>query len=144
MTTTIPEPVGLLANSADQLPSNGHEQSVCDRSHPPVSLKRNAAWVLAGNGTYAACQWMQVAVLAHAGTSRDVGRYALAFAIATPIFMLANLQLRSIQATDTARRYTLGHYVALRLVTCFLGLLAVLLIACLYSRSYEIALVTVL
>src|SRR5947199_1515086 len=72
----------------------------------PLTLKANAIWTVLGNGTYATAQWLQLALLARLGTPADVGRYAFATAIATPAFMLFNLQLRSVQATDSQGRYS--------------------------------------
>jgi O-antigen/teichoic acid export membrane protein len=45
-----------------------------------------------------------------------VGQLALAFAVAAPVQLLANLQLRSAQATDVGGRYRVEEYLALRLV----------------------------
>src|SRR5437867_237852 len=83
----------------------------------PLSLKRNTLWTMAGNTVYAASQWLQVAAIARLGSTLDVGHYAFALGLATPVFMLANLQLRPMQATDSLRRYTFGDYLGLRLVT---------------------------
>jgi len=41
-----------------------------------------------------------VSALAKLGNASMVGQYALALAIAAPVFMLTNLQLRAVQATD--------------------------------------------
>src|SRR6267142_2141166 len=86
-------------------------------SNAPLSLKRNAVWTLGGNAMYAASQWSQIAVIAHLGSALDIGHYAFALALSTPVFMLANLQLRQIQVTDSLRRRSFGDYLGLRLVT---------------------------
>src|SRR5213593_2959668 len=80
------------------------------------SLGVNFAWALAGNTVYAASQWGLIVILARLGDSTAVGRFALGLAIASPLLMLTNLQLRTVQATDVGARFRFGHYVALRLL----------------------------
>lgn len=82
-----------------------------------VSLKKNAIWTMLGNGFYAGTQWLQIAFVAHLGNSSELGYFALALGFCTPVFMLCNLQLRQLQATDACRQYAFGEYLALRLVT---------------------------
>lgn len=91
----------------------------------PRSLRVSFVWALAGNVCYAAAQWAAIVLLARRSDPAMVGRFALALAIASPILMLTNLQLRAVQATDTGGRYRLGHYVAMRLMGTTVFLLAV-------------------
>ncbi len=86
------------------------------------SLRRNFSWTLAGNVVYAACQWALLIVLAKLGPPETVGQFALALAVTAPVMLFANLQLAAVQATDAARAYRFGHYLALRLVTTALAL----------------------
>lgn len=80
------------------------------------SLRTTFAWTLVGNTIYAGCQWGMVACLAKLGSTSAVGQFALAFAITAPIFMLTNLFLRGIQATDARSEYTFQDYFTLRLL----------------------------
>lgn len=89
-------------------------------------LTRNFSWTFAGNVSVAAAQWLMVVVLAKRLGPEAVGQYALATAIATPVLLLANANLRPILATDAAREYSFGEYFALRLATT-VGAFAVLL-----------------
>jgi O-antigen/teichoic acid export membrane protein len=86
-------------------------------------------WTLAGNVVYAAAQWIVVVVLARFGTPAIVGQFALALAITSPILTLANLQLRTVLATDVNERFRYGHCLALRVLTVAGFLLAILAIA---------------
>jgi O-antigen/teichoic acid export membrane protein len=95
--------------------------------HRP-SLRRNISWTLAGNITYAGCQWGILIAIARLGSPEMVGQFALVMAVATPVFMFANLNLRYVQVTDVLDRYRPQDYVSLRLLTsacAFLVLLAV-------------------
>jgi len=78
------------------------------RKPKALSLPRNVTWSAVGNVTYAATQWGMLIILAKLGTPEMVGQYALGLAVTGPVFMLANLQLRVIQATDTRESHTFG------------------------------------
>ncbi len=91
----------------------------------PLSLRLNFWWAFAGNVIYAGCQWGMIAVLAKLGSPTAVGRFALGLAVTAPVFMLANLQLRTIQATDASREHPFGQYLALRLMTTAAALIVV-------------------
>ena len=93
-----------------------------------LSLRRNLAWSLAGNGVYAACQWMMLVVLARIGSPETVGLFALALAVTAPVFLFSNLKLRSVQATDVRGEYAFGDYLGLRLITAPLALVVVVAI----------------
>lgn len=79
-------------------------------------MRLNIAWTFVGNAVYAACLWGVISALSKLGSAADVGRFALASAVATPVLQLANLQLRSIVASDSRRTYAAGDYLALRLL----------------------------
>ncbi|MES2176527.1 MAG: hypothetical protein V4550_01585 [Gemmatimonadota bacterium] len=77
----------------------------------------NVAWAFGGNLIYAGCQWGMLIVLAKAGDPSFVGTYALALAIAAPVFNLSNLQLRGLQAADARGLYRFNEYLRLRILT---------------------------
>jgi O-antigen/teichoic acid export membrane protein len=99
-------------------PLAGARSSDDQHSKPrALSLPRNVAWSAVGNIAYAATQWGILIVLARLGTTEMVGQYALGLAVTGPVFMLANLQLRVIQATDIQEADKFGDHLALRLAT---------------------------
>jgi O-antigen/teichoic acid export membrane protein len=93
-----------------------------------LSLRANFSWTFAGNVVYAACQWGTLVVLVKLGTPVLVGQYALGVAIAAPVIMLAQLQLRSVIASDVRGDYRFGDYLAFRLVSTALAVFVVLAI----------------
>src|SRR5271166_684261 len=98
---------------------------------PEVSalpLRVSFSWTLAGNVIYAACQFGMLSVLAKLGSPSMVGQYALGLAITAPVFMLTNLQLRGVQATDARHEFEFADYFTLRLTATLLGTLVILLI----------------
>ena len=90
-----------------------------------LSLKRNFSWTLTGNVVYSGCQWATLILIARLGDPETVGRYSLGLAIAAPIIMFANLQLRSVQATDARERFAFADYLGVRLLTTTLALLII-------------------
>lgn len=93
------------------------------------SLRRHFAWTLVGNGVFAACQWAWTIALAQLGSPQEVGILALALAITAPIFLGANLTLRSVQATDARAVHSASILLALRLLTTSGALVATGLVA---------------
>jgi O-antigen/teichoic acid export membrane protein len=108
------------------------------------SLRRNFVWSFGGNTVYAVCQWGLLVVLAHLEGARAVGLFSLGLAITAPVIMFANLQLRTVQATDARDDYTFRQYLGLRLVTTALALIAIAAIAFAAGYVSETALVILL
>src|SRR5487761_2005637 len=90
-----------------------------------VSMRGNFAWMTIGNAVYAASQWGMVSVLARLGSPEIVGQYALGVAVSTPILMLAQLNLRSVIATDVKREHSFADYRGVRLISLSLALLGI-------------------
>ncbi len=92
---------------------------------------------------FAASQWAILSLLAKLGDSVMLGHYALAAAVATPIAMFSHLNLRSVLVGDVERRHPFGDYLAVRLATTLLGLMAVALVALVsgYARPVPLAIV---
>lgn len=80
--------------------------------------------MVGGNIIYTACQWGMLSGLAKLGSPTMVGQFALALAVTAPLFLFADLNLRSIQATDTNGDFRFLSYSVLRLVTTILACLA--------------------
>jgi O-antigen/teichoic acid export membrane protein len=111
------------------------------RALPPLSLRTNFAWTLAGTAVYGGAQWGMLIVLAKLGSAEMVGRYALALALSAPIVMFTNLQLRIVQATDARSEYRLGDYLGLRFLMSALALLVIAVIALVGRFRPEVRLV---
>lgn len=108
-----------------------------------LSLRANFVWALAGNVTFAACQWGMIVALARLGSSVMVGQFSLGLAIATPLLMFGNLQLRSVQATDANRLYSFGEYLQLRLFTSTVAVAAITAVTWIEKFERETAMVVV-
>lgn len=94
-----------------------------------LSLRENLAWVTVGNVVYAGCQWGILAVMTKLCPPATVGVFALALALAAPVMMLLDLQLRAVQATDSKDDYYFGEYLGLRLITTAVGFVVIVALA---------------
>lgn len=102
-----------------------------------LPVGRVASWGVVGSLTYAGCQWGMVVVLAKLGTAEMLGQFALGLAVAAPVFLLTNLSLREVLATDARAEHPVGDYLALRLAGTVVGFLAVAGIAALVPYRWE-------
>jgi O-antigen/teichoic acid export membrane protein len=102
-------------------------------SAPPLHV--SFSWTLAGNVIYAATQFGMLSALAKLSDASVVGQYALALAITAPVFMLTNLQLRGVQATDAQDHYKFADYFTLRCLCTVLGFFVILVIVA--SSRYD-------
>ena len=89
------------------------------------SLRANFSWIAAGNAVSVLSRWGNVIVLAHLGNPAMIGQVVLAFAVCAPVSALSCLGLRTAVVTDAKREYRFGDYLALRLITAVLALLAI-------------------
>jgi O-antigen/teichoic acid export membrane protein len=135
--------VDLSAASPTAIPPSATVEGCRHEVSSTVSLRRNSAWMLAGNAVYAGCQWATLAVLARAGTTGMVGQLVLALSVTTPVMAFFMLQLRTVQATDARRAHQFGEYLALRLATTLMALATLVSIALAYGYRRETALVIV-
>jgi O-antigen/teichoic acid export membrane protein len=96
-----------------------------------MAVRGNFVWMSAGGAVFSASQWAMVSVIAKLGSPEMVGAYALGVAVATPPLMLAQLNLRSVLATDVRQEHPFRQYQQLRALSLALTLIGVVLFACL-------------
>lgn len=100
-----------------------------------MNLKKNALWSISGNLVYAVAQWGVLIILAKLAGPKDVGQFTLGLAISAPVFMLSNLQLRALQATDADEKYKFNEYLSLRIITAVLSILIVIIYAAIKNNE---------
>ena len=81
------------------------------------SFRADFVWTLLGSAVYSGSQWGILILLAKLGTPEMVGQYALGVAVATPLLMFANLQLRWLMTTDAERATSVGTYIGVRVLS---------------------------
>jgi len=108
----------------------------------PLSLRRNVSWAFLGNVLFAACNFVILQLLVRLGTPELVGQFVLGMSIATPLLLLTDLSLRSVQITDARRETPFGYYLGMRLLTTLLAMLV--LGGCVLVGDYSVNVVVVL
>ncbi|MGQ0516278.1 oligosaccharide flippase family protein, partial [Bacillus sp. D-CC] len=89
----------------------------------PLTLKRNFLYTASANLIYAFSQWLIILLIAKLGNVEMVGQYSLGLSITAPIFLFLNMNLRSIQATDTNNSYKFIDYFINRVITSLIGII---------------------
>lgn len=89
------------------------------------TLRNNFVWTFAGSVLYTGCQWGMLSAIAKMGSTSVVGQFTLGLAIAAPVFMFTNLQLRAVQATDVNAECRFADYFTLRLLATLFGLIVI-------------------
>lgn len=89
---------------------------------------RSSAWLATGNVIYGVSQFVLVGALARTQDAGVVGAFTLAMAIVTPVFLLADMNLRVAVATDPMRKTPDTDYRGVRERTAVLATLACLAI----------------
>jgi O-antigen/teichoic acid export membrane protein len=87
-----------------------------------TAVRRGVAWSLLGRVAYGACQFGVLVAITRLGGSEDIGAFSLALALTAPPMVLANLQLRSLYATDVGDRFAWSSYARVRIVVTALAL----------------------
>jgi O-antigen/teichoic acid export membrane protein len=107
----------------------------------PRSLKWNVLCTVLAKFISGACQWGLLIILAKLGNAEVLGQFALGLAICAPVFLLTDLQLRVVQATDAKDDFQFGHYLGLRLLSTPLALFAAIGLAGVLGYRWDTCLV---
>lgn len=97
------------------------DTNASQRPRGRLSLRRNFSWILVGSLVENAAKWAMFVLLTKLLSSDDVGSFSLALAVATPITILGQLQLRVTLITDARNEFPFGAYYAMRLATVVLS-----------------------
>ena len=100
-------------------------------------LLKKAKWLVGGNFVFAFSQWVILIFFARMTNQENLGQYALALAIVTPIFAVGNLQLRPLYILDvnSEQKYTYTHFYYLRLICSFIALACCLVVGLFFNVS---------
>jgi O-antigen/teichoic acid export membrane protein len=107
-------------------------------------MRVNTSWAFAGSAAYAGSQWAVLVLLVKALSPAEVGSYAYALAVTSPIFVLASVRLRHLLATAVASPDDFRDYLVARLLTTGCALLASLAIGVFSTSSAETLIVIAL
>lgn len=100
-------------------------------------LLKKAKWLVGGNFVFAFSQWVILIFFARMTNQENLGQYALALAIVTPIFAVGNLQLRPLYILDvnSEQKYTYTNFYYLRLICSFIALACCLILGLFFNVS---------
>ena len=100
-------------------------------------LLKKAKWFVGGNFVFAFSQWIFLIFFARMTNQENLGQYALALAIVTPVFAISNLQLRPLYILDvnSEQKYTYTHFYYLRLICSFIALACCLVLGLFFNVS---------
>lgn len=103
----------------------------------PNLIRKNAIWILAGNGVFSISQWFNIIVLSHIGGAAEVGKFAFALAVTAPVILFFNLSLRALLVTDANNNFAVQDYIKLRYITCLTYFVIILLLCYLFPWDGE-------
>lgn len=108
-----------------------------------VNLKKNVMWNSIGSLYYLGIQWLTtVLVVRISGNYEDAGLYSLAISITNIFYMIAMYNVRNFQVSDTKGVYREGDYLAHRVTTMVVSMLACILFMMIaYRDVYTIGVV---
>ena len=75
-----------------------------------IPIRIGIAWAGIGNGVYLASQYVMLMTIAKLGNPTLVGEFSLAMAIAAPLFLFSQMQLRQAQVTDAKDEFCFADY----------------------------------
>jgi O-antigen/teichoic acid export membrane protein len=105
------------------------------------SFKSNFLWILFGNTLFGLSQWILISLMAKIGNIQMVGEYTLALGITAPLFLLLNLNLRSMQATDQKDEFDFKYYFLLRIITSSITILITIFIITLFNYKISLSII---
>ncbi len=100
-------------------------------------MRTNISWAFAGNSAYAGCQWMVFVLLVRSLHLGEAGQFAYWIAVTGPVFILANVRLRNLVATDAGSSRDFSDYLKARLLTTAAAVAVALLIGARLSADHR-------
>lgn len=91
-----------------------------------LSLKQNMLWSSAGSMINMVCQWLITVLIIRLsfGNYDIAGVYTLAMSVYAIFSHVAHYRMYVYQVTDVENENTIGEYLAFRVITCFVALIA--------------------
>lgn len=111
---------------------------------PALPLRTNMMWTGIGNSVYLACQYAILMVLAKLGNPALVGQFSLGLAIAAPVVVFSQMQMRQMQVTDVKKEYLFADYFCSRILMSSIALAVIAGIALASRYSAHMSLVVLL
>lgn len=104
-------------------------------ARPERGLAGNIAYSVLGQLFYVLTQMVILAALARLRGAEAIGEFGLALAVVTPIFMMANMGVRTSQASDVTARFTFSEYGGLIVMLATTALVISLAVGCVLAPT---------
>jgi O-antigen/teichoic acid export membrane protein len=109
----------------------------------PLSLRKNFSWAFFGNSVFYLCQFGILVILAKFGSPQMLGTYSYAVAIAVPLTLFGKLQLQAVFITDAKNEYLFADYLAVRILTTVITVLAIMVMGAIVADSAQAAIIII-
>ena len=90
-------------------------------------MKKNFSWLFIANIFKGFYQWIVLILIVKYYSNYEVAEFTLAYALSAPIFMLTNLQLKSIYIVDYKHEEKQFNYFLLRFLTVITSIIGFLI-----------------
>lgn len=81
------------------------------------SIGQNFRWTLLGSVAFAGSQWLMLSCVAKFGDAGDLGRFAAALALTTPLMLFLAFQLEMAYVSDVTNEFPFRDYLRLRVLS---------------------------
>jgi O-antigen/teichoic acid export membrane protein len=94
------------------------------RKKSPLSLKANMLWNSVGSTVYLGFQWLITIAVVRLSDGYDAaGALALGMAVSNIFSPIGQYKVRAYQVSDVEGEFSLGQYIGLRVITCVIALI---------------------
>lgn len=87
-----------------------------------MSLRMNFGSTAASRAVYALSQWLLLVCVARLESPEQLGEFAYALAVVSPLIIFAQLNMRAYMATDSDSKFTFGDFLNAQIVTLVLAM----------------------
>lgn len=95
---------------------------------------KNLSWTLVGNVFYSLVKWLILIMFVRSLTGEEVGMYSLALAISAPLFLFANMRLRTVYVVSDNNNFR--ELLILRYLVIIISLIIISIISFLWLNQY--------
>jgi O-antigen/teichoic acid export membrane protein len=109
--------------------------SINNNTDKKLPLKVNFSWNFLGNIVFSFGQWAILAILTKLVIVEEVGNYSYAVAFTAPFVLFFQMQMRSIQITDTNDEYSFNDYFGARIISSITSLIFIIIMSLVFGND---------
>jgi O-antigen/teichoic acid export membrane protein len=112
--------------------------NINNNTYKRLPLKVNFSWNFLGNIVFSFGQWAVLAILTKLVVVEEVGNYSYAVAFTAPFVLFFQMQMRSLQITDTNDEYTFNDYLGFRIISSLISLIFIVFISLMFGNDMRL------